>query len=213
MHLDSKKKKILAIGAHTDDIELGCGGLLSIYIEQGYEIKCIVFSKSTESLPLGFPRDTLVKEFERSMEILGTKDYSVEDIPVRYFTEHRQAILEKLVEVKRQFEPDIVLTINSSDTHQDHSVVHNESIRAFRNSSIYGYELPWNFTYVSTNMFVNLEERHLENKINMTLAYESQISLGRPYITYDYVVTAAKFRGYQSRMRFAEAYEVISQRW
>ncbi|MDL2343001.1 PIG-L deacetylase family protein [Deinococcus sp. MIMF12] len=213
MCLEHEHQSVLAVGAHTDDIELGCGGLLSIYAARGYRIRCIVFSRSEESLPIDFPRDTLVREFEASMTILGVENYEVENIPVRYFSDHRQAILEKLVSIRKEFKPDIVLTFNSFDTHQDHSVVHQESIRAFRDSNIYGYELPWNYTQINTNMFVEISDYHLNKKIDMVLSYRSQVILNRTYINRDYVITAAKFRGYQAKMQYAEAYEVIRQRW
>lgn len=205
---------VLALGAHTDDIELGCGGLLSRLKNEGSEIKTLVFSKSEASLPDSFPRDTLSKEFYSSMSVLGLQDGStVLDFPVRKLAEFRQEILEEIIAVRKEYNPDLVLTINSKDSHQDHSVIHIESVRAFRNTNLIGYELPWNQSSAIHNMFVEISEKDLDAKIAMIMRYESQIILKRPYISPDYVRSAALFRGYQAKMPLAEAYEVINQNW
>lgn len=208
-------ERVLAIGAHTDDIELGCAGLLSRLRREGSDIKVVVFSRAEESLPEGAAADTLERECNRAITHLGLSASSliVNHIPVRRFLEFRQSILDDLVAINKQFKPLLVLTMSGRDTHQDHQVIHNESVRAFRSATILAYEIPWNQWETSMQLFVELAAEDLDTKSAMIAEYKSQDSLGRRYMDGNYAATAALFRGYQSKMNLAEAYEVIAMRW
>lgn len=206
--------RVLAIGAHTDDIELGCGAYLSRLRREGSEIMVAAFSRAEISLGQGMPPDTLEREFRNSMALLGISDnIAMGSIPVRHFPAHRQEILEELVAIKRSFKPDLVLTMNSQDSHQDHVVVHAESIRAFRGTTMLGYELPWNQRVSNNDLFIELQPDDVETKIAMLGQYASQATLKRSYMDPDYVNSATTFRGYQGRVPLAEMYEVISMIW
>lgn len=173
-----------------------------------------VFSRAEESLPDNLPPDTLEQEFRNSMALLDiTDDIHMGCIPVRHFPEHRQSVLEDLVRINRDYGPDLVLTMNSSDTHQDHTVVHQETVRAFRGSTVLGYEIPWNQQQNVINLFVEVNPEDVEMKAKMLGQYRSQVELRRPYVSDDYVWSAATFRGFQARMKLAEAYEVITMQW
>jgi len=205
--------RVLALGAHTDDIELGCGAFLSRLAREGADIAVMAFSRAELSLAPDMDPDTLEREFRDSMALLGVDDIYVGKVPVRRFPEFRQEILEELVVASREFQPDLVLTMNSQDTHQDHQVVHQESVRAFRGRSLLGYETPWNQQQNVTELFVEVAPEDVERKVSMLAAYRSQIELGRPYMESEYVDSAATFRGYQSRLARAEAFEVITMTW
>lgn len=207
-------QRVLAIGAHTDDIEIGCGALLSRLADQGCEVSAVAFSRAEQSLPPEMPRDILEREFRDSMRVIGVEErVYVEGVPVRHFPAHRQDILERLVALNREWRPDLVLTMNSSDTHQDHQVVHEESVRAFRGVTVLGYEIPWNQQQNVINLFAEVSERDVSRKVEMLAQYRSQIELKRSYISEDYVRSAAVFRGFQARRPLAEAYEVITMQW
>lgn len=206
-------RRVLALGAHTDDLELGCGAFLSRLEREGASIAVMAFSRAEESLGPDMAPDTLEREFIDSMAVLGVTDIHVGRVPVRRFPEHRQAILDELVRTARAYEPDLVLTMNSQDTHQDHKVIHEESVRAFRGRSLLGYETPWNQQQNVTELFVEVSEHDVDRKAEMLAAYKSQVTLGRPYMDRAYVDSAATFRGYQSRSGRAEAYEVITMNW
>ena len=140
------KKKILFLLPHTDDVELGAGGTLCKYIENNYQIYWLVFSTAVESVPRGMPKNTLRLEFLNVIKKLGlnSKNFKIFDIPVRRFNEHRQSILESLISVRNSFKR-ICNCSSQYDIHQDHRVISNEMVRAFKsNCSILGYELPWN---------------------------------------------------------------------
>ena len=164
-------KRVLAVGAHTDDIELGCAGLLSRLRREGSDIRAVVFSRAEDSLPDSAAPDTLERECSRAMARLGldASALTVGRIPVRRFHEFRQPILEDLVALNRDFQPALVLTMNSQDTHQDHQVVHNESVRAFRSATVLGYEIPWNQRGTCAQLFAELAPEDLTTRRRQTL--------------------------------------------
>jgi LmbE family N-acetylglucosaminyl deacetylase len=209
-----KYERVLALGAHTDDIELGCGAFLSRLRREGCEIAAAAFSRAEGSLAPDMPLDTLEIEFRRSMSHLGLTDtVYVGDIPVRYFPDHRQAVLEELVRLNRAFQPDLILTMNSHDSHQDHEVMHKESVRAFRGRTLLGYEIPWNQQQSATSLFVEVNPEDVDCKVAMLAEYDSQVALNRSYVGSEYARSSATFRGFQSRKPLAEAYEVIAMSW
>jgi LmbE family N-acetylglucosaminyl deacetylase len=113
------------------------------------------------------------------------------------------------VQLRARIEPDTVLIPSSSDLHQDHQVLRNEGLRAFKDRTLWGYELPWNHITFSAQAFVVLQERHLCAKWKALACYESQLALNRPYFTAEFMNGLARVRGTQVREQFAEAYEVM----
>ena len=101
---------------------------------------------------------------------------------------------------------------SGADLHQDHAVVHQESVRAFRHTTMMGYELPWNHITFSTQAFVVLERAHLRRKWAALTKYESQLEVSRPYFRYEFIESMARVRGLQVKADFAEAYEAIRVR-
>src|SRR5215471_19145559 len=125
--------RVLILAPHTDDAELGCGGTVARLLESGAEVSVAAFSTAEESLPAGSPAGRLRHEFVRAMALLGVKPECtlVYDYPVRRLSYHRQEVLEELVKLRRQLQPEAVLVPASTDVHQDHQVLHAESVRAF----------------------------------------------------------------------------------
>lgn len=105
--------------------------------------------------------------------------------------------------------PDFVLVPSGADLHQDHTVVHQESLRAYRALTLMGYELPWNHITFSAQAFVVLEAAHLKRKWAALTKYESQFELERPYFRYEAMESIARLRGLQIKTEYAEAYELI----
>ncbi|NIU02015.1 MAG: PIG-L family deacetylase [Nitrosopumilaceae archaeon] len=201
--------KVLALSPHTDDIEFGCGGTIHRLMQQGTEVFTAVFSLCEESVPKGYPKDILLKEMHEAGTKLNIyKDHiTVFQYPVRRFTENRQEILENLVELNRKLEPDLVLTPCRTDIHQDHQVICQESVRAFRSQSILGYELPWNNFEFSARAFIQLSSQNLEAKLSAVNCYESQRF--RQYSNTDLFQFQAQLRGLLNKTTFSEAFEVI----
>ncbi|MBL7870507.1 MAG: PIG-L family deacetylase [Cyclobacteriaceae bacterium] len=205
------KKQVLVLAPHTDDGELGCGGSIVKFLEEGAEVHYVAFSICTKSLPPHLPPNTLEKEVKVATKILGIKPEHLilYDFDVRRFKEFRQDILEELIKIKSKIEPDIVFIPTLHDIHQDHQVISEEGLRAFKNTSILAYELPWNNLTFNTAGFIRLDSKHIEKKIEALHAYDSQKH--RSYLNANFIKSLATTRGVQINTNFAEAFEVI--RW
>ena len=204
------KKIILGIAAHPDDLEFSCGGSLAKWKEEDCQIYYAAFSPCKKSIPEGFDSNILYRELQNSCTALGIKEEQVftYNIPVRDFPEHRQAILETLIDLRKKLNPDLVLIPNSSDVHQDHHQIHLEGVRAFRKISMLGYELIWNNSGAMLNYHVPLALRHLDKKVEMINNYETQ--KGRPYANVDFIKSWARMRGILCNSKFAESFELIN---
>lgn len=203
------KNRILILAPHTDDGEFGCGGSIAKLSEKGAEIHYVAFSSCRASVPEGFPDDILVREVKAAAEILGISPQNLHilDFPVRRFNHYRQEILEELVKYQSQLKPDIVFMPSQNDLHQDHHVVAMEGIRAFKQTTIFAYEIPWNNINFSTQAFIKLDETHMKTKLEALKKYESQMA--RPYANEECIRGLAKARGVSSGGEYAEAFEVV----
>jgi LmbE family N-acetylglucosaminyl deacetylase len=204
-------ERVLVLAPHTDDGELGCGATISRKIEEGAEVMYVAFSICTRSLPEGWDPMTLAIEVKAATKILGVKPENLilYDYDVRRFKEFRQDILEELVKINKSFKPTLVMVPSPTDIHQDHQVISEEGVRAFKNVSILGYELPWNNTSFNTRCFIKLQDRHLQVKIEALKEYKSQKH--RTYLNEKFIESLAITRGVQVNTNYAEAFEVI--RW
>lgn len=194
---------------HPDD-EIGCGGFLSYLIENGVEIRYFYFSNCAQStVALGFSPEQLIEECRESCRVLGIPADKVQgfDFPVRHFPQHRQALLELLVTLRQKLKPSLVLVPASTDGHQDHATLAQEAARAFKDTTVLGYEFPWNQKHSRVDLLVRLQERHIAAKIRAWEAYKTQAS--RPYHGPAILTSLARVRGVQANCEFAEAYEVV----
>jgi len=202
-------KKALILAPHTDDGEFGCGATISRLIREGCEVKYVAFSDCKESVPAGYDLDVLSREMMNATSVLGIIPEHVVllDYKVRYFGQERQRILEDLVRIGQEYNPDVVFTPSTMDIHQDHSTITNEVIRAFKTKTILGYELPWNNLHLPSDGIITIEPEDLQNKITAIGEYESQ--QGRAYSNPEFIKAMAITRGTRIREEFAEAFEVI----
>lgn len=211
MTLDANKKNVLVLAPHTDDGELGAGGSIARFIEEGRQVFYVAFSTAEQSLPEGLPPDALVKEVRKATHVLGIPEENliVFNYEVRKLSYMRQEILEAMVSLKNKLEIDLVLMPSLKDIHQDHTTIAHEALRAFKNYSILGYELIWNNLSFDTTCFVTLDAAHVSKKANALRKYYSQQE--RNYMTEEFVFSQAKTRGVQIGSDYAEAFEVV--RW
>ena len=202
-------KKILVLAPHTDDGELGAGGAISYYIENGAEVFYAAFSTAEESVPDGFPKDILKSEVKEATKTLGIKESNlfIYNYQVRKLNYSRQEILETLIKLKKEVQPDLVFIPSLKDIHQDHSTIAQEGLRAFKNTSILGYELIWNNLSFDTTSFIPLEKRHVQAKSDSLKEYKSQGQ--RDYMSTEFIFSLAKTRGVQIGTEYAEAFEVV----
>jgi N-acetylglucosamine malate deacetylase 1 len=201
-------RKILVLAPHTDDGELGCGGTIARFCAEKREVHYAAFSLCKKSLAAGMPEDTLERECKAAVRHLGMDAGKLMfyDFEVRDFSQKRQEILEELVSLNKYIRPDLVFIPASSDIHQDHQVIHTEAQRAFKTSSVFGYELPWNHNRFESALFIKLSPEFIEKKVKAIQTYASQSH--RNYMQEEFVRSLGKVRGVQCNAEYAEAYEV-----
>ena len=202
--------KVLILSPHTDDGEFGVGGTIARFVEEGHDVYYVAFSTAEESVKKGFPKDALKTEVRNATKVLGipSKNLFVHNYKVRSFPARRQEILEDLVQYRKDLQPDLVFVPNRDDMHQDHQIMVNEGIRAFRiTSSILGYEFPRNNISFTGTAFIKLEKRHIDKKIAAIKEYKTQED--KFYASKDYLLSLAIVRGIQLDHPFAEAFEAI----
>jgi len=207
--MNLEKKRVLVLAPHTDDGEFGCGGAIVKLIKAQSEVHYVAFSSCQASVPEGFPNDILIHEVKAATKILGIlpHDLHIHDYPVRKFAHHRQEILEDLVKYQKDLKPDLVFLPSVNDLHQDHYTVAMEGIRAFKQTTILAYEMPWNNITFSTQAYVKLEQQHMDIKLEALKEYKSQSA--RPYANKELVCGLAKARGVSAGAEYAEAFEVV----
>ena len=206
-----KFKNVYVLAPHTDDGELGAGGTIAKLIELGANVYYFAFSTAELSVPEGLPKDILKTELITATELLGIPNENViiYDYEVRKLNYARQQILENLIEHRAKIPPDLVLLPSLKDIHQDHATIAHEGLRAFKNTTILGYELIWNNLSFDTTSFVKLNKSHIQKKCDALKAYQSQS--GRDYMDEDFIFSLAKVRGVQIGSEYAESFEVV--RW
>ncbi|GIZ51311.1 PIG-L deacetylase family protein [Noviherbaspirillum aridicola] len=202
---------ILVLAPHTDDGELGCGGTIARYAAQGARVVYVAFSAAEQSVLPHLPRDILRTEVRKATAELGVapEDCIVYDFEVRRFPELRQQILDAMIDLSRRFNPDMVFLPSANDTHQDHQTIAQEGFRAFKRTTMLGYEVPWNNLDFRTSCFIDISEEHIHTKIRAIEMYESQRH--RSYVNAEFIRSLAATRGVQIGKRYAEAFEVV--RW
>ncbi len=193
---------------HTDDGELGCGGTIAKLLETGSRVVYFGFSAAEESVPKNLPHDILRREVVQATAALGVPetDCKIFHFKVRNFPSVRQEILDLMVQINKEYNPDVVFVPSRTDTHQDHSVISREGYRAFKRKTILSYELPWNTRHFDATCLVRLTEGQIQKKLASVAEYKSQN--GRDYTNPEAVLSLARVRGQQAGCRYAEAFEV-----
>ena len=207
--------RILAIGAHLDDIELACGGTLAKAIEAGHEVKALIMSKSGYTNKEGSIQrsdDVAVQEGTEALQTLGIRDieildFATKDIP--FCSDVVTAIDVRL----SAFNPDIIFTHHPFDTHQAHEGVAKASIAAARRkNTVFFYEpiMPSGRSYVAfkPQMYVDITGV-VDKKIAALKKHTSEYNKfgGDDWI--DGVEHRCGFRGYEIGTKYAEAFEVL----
>jgi N-acetylglucosamine malate deacetylase 1 len=201
-------ERVLVLAPHTDDGEFGCGGTMARLVDQGADVRYVAFSIATRSLPEGFPPDTLAREVREATAELGipVANLTVHDFDVRTFPEHRQEILELLIGIWNDWAPDLVFQPSLHDIHQDHQTIAAEGLRAFKRTTILGYEIPWNNFDFAYQAYFALESGHIERKAAALAKYASQQH--RRYANPEYVWNVARTHGINVNREFAEVFQV-----
>jgi LmbE family N-acetylglucosaminyl deacetylase len=201
-------ERVLVLAPHTDDGEFGCGGTMVRLVEAGVDVRYVAFSIATKSLPEGFAPDTLAREVKEATAEIGipADNLTVHNFPVRTFPERRQDILELLIEEWEQWKPNAVFQPSLHDVHQDHQVIAAEGLRAFKRTTVLGYEIPWNNFDFSYQAYFALNEAQIERKVSALAKYASQQH--RRYSDSEYIRNVARTHGINVNREYAEVFQV-----
>lgn len=210
--------KILFIGSHADDIELGCGGTLRRAINKGHIVKCIYTSQSDYTDSNGDTlrnREMVISELEQSLKILGVDDYKELDFPAKDIP-YNSEIVSEIDKVLEEFKPDLVFTHWPFDTHQSHRNTSLSTISSVRNlNNILMYEPfpPSGRSYITfrPQIYIDISDT-IDTKMEAIKAHKSQLDkYGQEWL--ESIVGRAKMRGYEARTKYAEAFEPLRLRY
>ncbi len=161
-----KAPKILCLGAHCDDIEIGCGGTILRLIEEvpDAQFRWVVLSGDEKR------KKEAVESANIFLEKVKIKTITVEDFKESYFPFVGIEIKDYFERLGQEFSPDIIFTHYKSDAHQDHRFISLLTWNTFRNNLILEYEIPkYDGDLGNPNLYVDLNKRHLEKKIGHIL--------------------------------------------
>ena len=196
--------KVLFLGAHPDDIELGCGGLLA-HISGKSDVFCATLSDNQENPDL----KTIVGEHYRSMELLGVPRDKIllGQFETRNFPRDRQEILEFLYSLNRDHKPDIVFAHTQADIHQDHAVVTMEALRAFRGTTVLGYDVLRSSYGFFPHFLVEISGEDVERKVRALAEYT--IYSDKYYFDPEIIRATSIRHGALAEREFAEGFDIL----
>jgi len=200
----NSKRKILCLGAHADDIEIGCGGTILRWLEEdrSLEVYWVVLSSGRERKKEALKSANLFLKKARSRKVV------VEDFRDGFFPYDGAAIKEYFEALKKRFSPDLVLTHYRHDRHQDHRVVSDLTWNTFRRELVLEYEIPkYDGDFGQPNLFVPLSESVCRKKIRHILdVFETQRV--KEWLTEDTLQAVLRLRGVECHapQKWAEAF-------
>lgn len=202
--------RVLFAGAHLDDVEFGCGGLIAQLAPDG-DVHLLTLSKHTRSSKgeIQIVRDLEEPLRAASMMGLPAERVAMETLDGQLFQSQAQEVREIFLQWRRNFDPDTVFVPARDDLHQDHQVVCAEALRIFRDRTVIGFEVVRSTLEFRPNLFVGISEVALEKKISAVLCYQSQLTQSAGYYFKPEILRGqAAFRGGQSNKALAEAFEI-----
>ena len=197
-------KSILFLGAHPDDIELGCGAFIA-EISGKANLYCMTFSDNQKNPEL----QHLVPEHQHSMRVLVLAEGQVElgAFETRRFPDARQEILEKMLELRRRLHPEVVFVHTPQDIHQDHITVTQEALRAFRGTTVLGFDVLRSSYGFFPHFLVEVSPESLEKKIAALEQYTTYAN--RYYFSPEVIRSTAIRHGALAERPYAEGFDII----
>lgn len=192
------------IGAHPDDIEIGCGALIA-NIAPHAELLCVTLSDNQKNPALV----NLVEEHYRSMAVLGVPEKSIVlgTFETRRFPHFRQEILEYMIQLDRSFNPDMVFVHSRADIHQDHGTVTEEALRAYRGKTVLGFDVIRSSYGFFPQFLVEVTEEDVEKKIAALQEYKTYAS--RYYFAPEVTRATLVRNGAIAERPFAEGFDIL----
>ena len=202
---EMKKMNILAVGAHPDDIEYGCGGALIKYTDRGHRLFLLIMTEGD----LGGTPGTRVAEQTAAKSILGAQEIYWGGYPDTFLQVDKDSIT-KIEDVLRQVQPDLIFCHHPDDTHQDHRHLAQTMISATRYiRNVLFYEGPTSQNF-SPQIFVDISDS-IERKLQALEAHRSQVTKTniKDLTILELARSTANFRGTQGRVKYAEAFHAL----
>ncbi len=202
--LPGRRLEVLCIGAHCDDIEIGCGGtILSL---QKRHAKCRIHWLVLTSVPSR--RREAMAAMRAIVRPSNRGEVRIFELPDGYLPAHFAAAKRQFEEAKQVIEPDVVFTHHGLDRHQDHNLVSQMTWQTFRDHMILEYEIPkYDGDLVTPNMYVPLSSTVAARKVDVvTRTFFSQKS--KSWFSSENLLAAMRIRGLECRASsgFAEAF-------
>ena len=197
-------KRVLFVGAHPDDIELGAGALIHNIRGQS-EILCVTLSDNQKNPML----KNVVEEHRASMAVLGVnpKDDLIESFETRKFPDMRQEVLEYLLKLRRDFKPEIIFCHSQNDLHQDHNVITQEALRAYRGLTVLGFDVVRSSYNFFPHFFVGVSEEDVNKKIEALLKYKTYHD--KYYFNAELLRATMVRHGALAEKPFAEGFDIL----
>lgn len=197
-------KRVLFLGAHPDDIELGCGALLHHIVKQT-NVLCVTLSDNQKNPDLKNVKD----EHYRSMKILGVPKEKVVFGPftTRVFPDSRQEILEYFLKLRKDFKPDIIFVHTKQDVHQDHNTMSDEALRAFRGITVLGFDVVRSSYGFFPHFLAEVTEEDVSAKIEALSQYETYRD--KYYFNNELTRSIMVRHGALAELPFAEGFDIL----
>lgn len=204
-HFFSGGKRILFIGAHPDDIELGCGATID-KLAGTNEMHFLTLSRNLDQKD----HSQLVSEHTQSLMSLGAKKENIilADFKTRYFEDSKQQISDYLFKINKKIDPDYVFTHCRSDIHQDHMVITDKVLRIFRTKSIFGFEVLRSSPFFIPQFKIVVSAENVKKKIAALSHFKTYSN--KNYFSPEVIRSQAVVRGVFTEDSFAEAFEIYS---
>ncbi|MDR6438030.1 LmbE family N-acetylglucosaminyl deacetylase [Paenarthrobacter nicotinovorans] len=196
-------RRVLAIGAHPDDLELACGATIAKLSDAGHDVRTMVMSTGSK----GGDSSIRVIEAAAGSDFMGATAVHVHQFQDTNLSEHGQEMVKAIEKAIEDFHPDVVITHSRHDYHQDHQAVHSATMRAARrHSSILCFESPSSTRQFDPSVFVDIAG-YVDVKIHAVGMHRNQ--KGKPYMSAERVRSLAAFRGSQVKTAYAEGFEPV----
>lgn len=212
--------KIIAIGAHLDDLELACGGTLAKFVKNGHDVKMIVMSKSGYkhySGKYGRSEKDAIREGKLAAGILGVTNLNILDFPNKDIP-NDSSVVEVLNKEFDEFQPDLIMTHWHFDTHKSHMNTALATVAAARyfNSIIMFEPFPpagRSYAAFRPQLYVDITDT-IDIKLKALATHESELKKYGPEWV-NTIKARAQLRGFElisndpQRLKYAEVFEVV----
>ncbi len=197
-------KVVLAIGAHPDDVEYGCGGTLARLHAEGCDINILTLSSGS----IGGDPKVRMKESQHAAELLNARLFLGDFSDTRI--DHGADTIQFIESVVKQLRPTHVYTHSFHDNHQDHRSAFQATVIATRKTpNVFCYISPSSTVDYKPNIFVNID-KYIDDKLEAIAAYSSQMEI-RPYLQTDMIMALSRYWGRFSDYALVEPMEIIKK--